>query len=129
MIFKRKETFRFEFGQPLEANYVVLIDGKPMDLERTQHSCQILDISPRGIKMFSNDKIGEHNNKPLQLEVSFILDEAVIRAIAEIVWAKPYANGFQYGLIIPNQPIIENLIVNELKIRRRKEVIRGKAGK
>lgn len=128
MLFKRKEGFRFAFGEPIPANFVILINGKPQNLERTQHPCQILDISPRGMKMFSDVEIGEHNNKLLQLEVVFILDETTIRAVGEIIWSKPYGRGKHYGLIFENQSIIENLIVSELKMRRKKEIRRGKSG-
>ena len=35
MPFKRTEGFRFTFNEPLHANFVILIDGKPEDIERT----------------------------------------------------------------------------------------------
>lgn len=126
MIFKRKESFRFEFGEPVPVNFVILLNGKPFDVERTQNPATILDISPCGMKMFSNTEIGEYSNKLVQLEVNFILDETVIRAISDIVWEKPYGNGYQYGLIFNNQKVVESLIVSELKIRRKKEVQRAK---
>ena len=51
-----------------------------------------------------------------------LLDEVLIKAVGEIKWKKQYGKGFQYGLIFENQPALEELIVSELKIRRRKEV-------
>ena len=36
MIFKRQEGFRYTFGEPLQAGAVVLIEGKPLDVERTR---------------------------------------------------------------------------------------------
>ncbi|MGN7478800.1 PilZ domain-containing protein [Solibacillus silvestris] len=122
MEFKRNEGFRFTFGVPVAAKYTVLIDGKPEDLEATKHPCEIIDISPRGMKMFSYHGIGENTNHLVQLEIQFILDEVLIKAIGEIVWKKKYGEKFQYGLIFEDQPAIEELIVSELKIRRKKEV-------
>lgn len=126
MIFKRNEGFRFAFGEPLYANFGILIDGKPQNLEKTQYPCEIQDISPRGMKMFSNIEIGEDTTKLVQLEVTFILDVTKIRAVGEIVWSKKVMHGFHYGLIFDNQPVVEQLIVSELKERRKKELQRSK---
>lgn len=122
MTFKRTEGFRFAFGEPIYAKYSVLIDGKPQDLEMTKYDCEILDISPRGMKMFSYHDIGEYTNMLVQLEVHFILDEALIKAVGDIIWEKPYGDKTQFGLIFDGQPQVEDLIVNELKLRRKKEV-------
>lgn len=122
MIFKRQEGFRFAFPEPLLASFCLLVDGKPQDLEKTQYQCDIHDISPRGMKMFSNIEIGVDSNKLVQVEVYFILDVTKIKAIGEIVWTKKVLNGFQYGLIFVDQPAVEELIVSELKGRRKKEL-------
>lgn len=122
MIFKRQEGFRFVFPESLHATFSLLVDGKPQDLEKTQYQCEIQDISPRGMKMFSNIEIGVDSNKLVQVEVSFILDVTKIKAIGEIVWSKTVLHGFQYGLIFVDQPAVEELIVEELKGRRKKEL-------
>lgn len=124
MIFKRQEGFRFSFGEPLEANFVIIIDGKPLDLERTSHACRILDISPRGVKISSEVDLNEHMNKILQLEMSFVLDVTEIKCVGEIVWSKPFGSYTHYGITFFNQAVVEELIINELKLRRRKEVLR-----
>ena len=94
MIFKRQEGFRYAFGEPLQAGAVVLIDGKPLDVERTRIPCEILDISPRGLKIAIDEDFNEYKNKVLQLEVSFILDATEIKGIGEIVWSKKFGSGF-----------------------------------
>lgn len=122
MIFKRTEGFRFAFGDPIAAHFVLLLNGKQ---ESGKHSCSILDVSPHGMKMFSKTEIGEYRNKLVQIEIQFILDEVVIKAVGEIVWKKNFGKDYHYGLIFENQPIVEELIVSELKVRRKKEVKRG----
>ena len=126
MIFKRQEGFRYAFGDPLEAEAVVLIEGKPLDVEQTRIPCEILDISPRGLKIAIGEDFNEHKNKVLQLEISFILDSTEIKGIGEIVWSKKFGSGYHYGITFFNQSTVEELIVNELKERRRKEVLRKK---
>ena len=76
--------------------------------------------------MSSEIEISGNSNQLIQVEIFFMLDETMIRAIGEITWAKPYGKGYHYGLIFDNQPVVEELIVSELKLRRKKEVKRGK---
>lgn len=122
MPFKRTEGFRFSFGEPIPAKYTILSDGELEDPKMTTYSCEILDISPHGIKMFSFHDIGENSSERLQLEVQFVLDEILIKAIGEIVWKKDFGSKLQYGLIFVGQPQVEELIISELKLRRKKEV-------
>ena len=126
MIFKRKEGFRHAFGEPLEAGVVILIEGKPSGVERTRIPGNILDISPRGLKLLIDHDFDEYKNKVLQLEISFILDVMEIRGIGEIVWSKKFGSGYHYGITFFNQSDVEELIVNELKSRRRKEILKEK---
>lgn len=125
MFFKRKEGFRFSFDEPIPAEAVILVDRRPVDIDRTRHKCQILDISPRGMKMFIDAEFGEKLNKTYQLEIHFVIDMTDIVGIGEIMWEKPYGAGKQLGIVFNDQPSVEDLIINELKSRRRKEV-RGK---
>lgn len=126
MIFKRKEGFRHAFGEPLQAQVVILIERKPLDVKRTRIPCEILDISPRGLKMAIGEDFNEYKNKVLQLEISFILDSTEIKGIGEIVWSKKFGSGYHYGITFFNQSSVEDLIINELKVRRRKEVLQAK---
>jgi len=126
MIFKRQEGFRYAFGEPLQAGAVVLIEGKPLDVERTRIPCEILDISPRGLKIAMDEDFNELKNKVLQLEISFILDSTEIKGIGEIIWSKKFGSGYHYGITFFNQSSVEELIINELKVRRRKEILQEK---
>lgn len=126
MQFKRSEGFRFDFPNTIHANYKILVNGLVENIEQPVYECRIHDISPRGMKMFSEVSFGEYSNKMLQLEVHFILDEVAITAVGNIVWERPYAKGIMCGLIFLNQPKLEELIVSELKGRRRKEVLLAK---
>ena len=126
MQFKRSEGFRYDFPNPIHANYKILVNGLVENIEQPVYECQIHDISPHGMKMFSELSFGDLSNKMLQLEIHFILDEVAITAVGDIVWEKPYANGKLYGLVFINQPKLEALIISELKARRRKEILFAK---
>ena len=124
MAFKRQEGFRFAFGTPIEANFIVLIDGNSSVEKQT---CKVLDISPRGMKVITDVNLNNYAGDNVQLEVYFYLDEAEIKALADVVWVKTFGAKFQYGLIFDKQPIVEELIIEELKIRRRKEISKTKS--
>ena len=125
--YKRKEVFRFAFNPPLDAQFAVLVNGRKID--RMMHPCKIIDISPRGMKIFTDVDILKNYHYPpdlLQFEMHFVLDITKIQAIGHVRWSKAYANGAYFGLLFRNQPGIEELIVSELKRRRRKEVFAKK---
>ncbi|WP_421663935.1 hypothetical protein [Lysinibacillus telephonicus] len=71
--------------------------------------------------------IGEYlKNTTLQIEIQFVLDVTMIRATGEIVWSKPYANGSQFGVLFHKDENIDELIISEMKQRRKKEVLQDK---
>ena len=127
MFFKRKEGFRFSFDNPIPAEIVILDNGRPADIERTRYKCHILDISPRGMKMFTEADFGVRLNQAQQIEIHFVLDMTDIVGVGEVMWEKPYGRGKQFGIVFYDQPSVEDLILNELKSRRRKEVNRQKS--
>lgn len=120
MNFRRKESFRFIFNEPIGAEFTVYVNGKP--LNDNSYSCKIHDVSPRGMKLFSDEKIDLDFQQNIQFKVHFVLDTQNISALGDVVWCKPYFTGKQYGLAFHEQSDIEELIINEMKNRRRKEV-------
>lgn len=126
MHFKRQEGFRFVFNEPIDARFKLLINGQPVEAFGSC-PCKLLDISPRGVKMFSEVKFGEYINKAnLQVELQFVLDVTTIHAIGEFVWRKTYGRGDQYGIVFQAQANIDELIISEMKLRRKKEVMQSK---
>lgn len=125
--YKRKEAFRFVFNQPLDAEFSVLVNGRQIDSE--MHPCKIIDISPRGMKVYTNSDISKIYNIPpesFQFQMHFVLDITRIQAIGYVRWCKLFGTGAHFGLQFENQPDIEELIISEMKRRRRKEVISKK---
>lgn len=127
MAFKRQEGFRFAFGEPLSANFMILTKGERHELTGKRLPCKIIDVSPRGMKIMTDVDLKNFSGKGLQLELYFYLDATEIKAVADVVWTKVYGSNFQYGLFFYNQPAVEDLIVEELKVRRRKEVMQSKS--
>ena len=124
MFFKRTEGFRYKFEEPLQTTFTIVENGKAVEDEAAIGG--ILDISPKGIKMFSSVDLSAGKMICPQLEIRFIIDSLTIVAYGEVIWSRPYQKGRQYGIFFNNQQPLENLIVEELKIRRKKEVIEEK---
>jgi len=121
MKFKRQEGFRYKFDEPIKMTFAIYENGK---VNQTQTAmADLLDISPRGLKMFTEVDLGVN---PPPLDLRFVLDTIEVRAYGEIIWSRPFGNGKQYGVNFNNQGSVEDLIVDELKSRRRKEADEAK---
>lgn len=119
MLYKRHEYFRYTFGQPLEGEFRIIIgDGE----ERESHpgDCQLIDISPGGAKIFTKFDIPVERG-PVRLHIKFTLLENPIEVRGVIVWRKSYSGGYMYGYDFDEDARLQQLIVKELKLRRRSE--------
>ena len=121
MIFKRQEGFRFKFDEPIKMTFAIYENGKVNQAQTAM--ADLLDISPRGMKMFTEVDLGVN---PPPLDLRFVLDTIEVRAYGEIIWSRPFGNGKQYGVNFNNQGSVEDLIIDELKSRRRKEADEAK---
>ncbi|RKQ12837.1 PilZ domain-containing protein [Ureibacillus endophyticus] len=110
------------FDPPIEGEYEIYLNGQLASHER--YIGQILDISPRGMKIVCGPEIESFLMKSsLQMNVRFLLDVTYIRALGDVIWSRSFGDSFQCGLNFTVQKDIDELITNELKHRRRKEVL------
>lgn len=120
MLYKRHEYFRHSFGTPLDATFrIVLGEGAN---ESNPGNCVLLDISPGGTKIATDFKLPSEQG-PVSLRFNFILFETPIEIEGKIAWKKQSVGGFQYGIDFVEDPSVGKLIVDELKLRRRTEVV------
>lgn len=127
MLYKRTEYFRYTFGEPLEAKFQIVVENGT-DTESSPGECHFMDISPGGAKLFAKFNI-PLEREAVRLHIKFTLHEKLIDLQGVIVWKKPYSGGYMYGYDFDEDPAIEQLIVEELKLRRRFEVNAGSAVK
>lgn len=127
--FKRKEGFRFTFGTPVRGNARVLVGDEVVDAKAETITIDIIDISPKGMKLVTLHNIDNAVLREVTLEVTLCIDTAVIEAHGEIVWKRSAGNACAYGLFFKEQSVNEELIIEELKIRRRKEMKLGTQSK
>ncbi|MFJ7921388.1 PilZ domain-containing protein [Lysinibacillus fusiformis] len=121
MIFKRQEGFRFKFEEPVQITFAVYENGRVNHGQTAM--AELLDISPRGLKMYTEVDLGVN---PPPLDVHFVLDTQEVRAYGEVIWSRPFGSGKQYGVYFNDQGRVEELIVDELKLRRKKEAAEAK---
>lgn len=120
MFYKRAEYFRYTFGEPLEATFRILVADETRK-ESGLGNCALIDLSPGGAKLFAKFDI-PLERKPVQLQLIFTLFESQINTVGTVVWKKSHRGGYLYGFDIEEDENIAQLIVQELKLRRRFEV-------
>lgn len=125
MLYKRTEYFRYTFGEPLVAEFRIVVENGT-DIESSPGECHFLDISPGGAKLFAKFDI-PLERESVRLHIKFTLYEKLIDLQGVIVWKKPYSGGYMYGYDFDENVEIEHLIVEELKLRRRSESVLGSA--
>ncbi|WP_336636209.1 PilZ domain-containing protein [Lysinibacillus fusiformis] len=121
MIFKRQEGFRFKFEEPVQITFAVYENGRVNHGQTAM--AELLDISPRGLKMYTEVDLGVN---PPPLDIHFVLDTQEVRAYGEVIWSRPFGSGKHYGVYFNDQGRVEELIVDELKLRRKKEAAEAK---
>ncbi|MDQ0429021.1 MULTISPECIES: PilZ domain-containing protein [Caryophanaceae] len=116
MFYRRSESFRYTFGTPPEI-FLQLRDPLKDQVLPVKIYCLLLDISPKGAKLFSERelKLGEES-----VSLEFVLNHERITANAEIAWMHQYEEGWMYGADFEHNSIKEMLILNE--IRELKEI-------
>ncbi|MBB4824507.1 hypothetical protein HNO89_001729 [Sporosarcina luteola] len=115
MLYKRTEYFRHSFGNPIEAEFRILL-GEQHAAASRPGNCKMLDISSGGAKLYTEYDIPIEVHG-LNLRLRFTLYEQPIEQEGKIVWKKPYKNGYLYGFDFLEQPLIARLIVDDLKLR------------
>ncbi|MFJ7825239.1 PilZ domain-containing protein [Psychrobacillus sp. NPDC096623] len=122
MKYNRNEYFRYTFGEPCDATFR-LIKQHQGDAEvelSKKGACKIIDISPNGVKMFSELFISIEQLH--YVELNFTLDTNPISMVGEFVWSHRKSFGHEYGIKLVGDDDSEKMIIAELKNRRRKEM-------
>ncbi|WP_088005702.1 PilZ domain-containing protein [Indiicoccus explosivorum] len=118
MFYKRSESFRYTFGQPVEAVFRILGDFGRNGAPDAHGGCLIVDLSPAGMRLFSELPLPEKT----RLMVEFSLTGERIRTEGAVVWRQAHMSGSLYGVKLETNAAAERLIIEELKRYRRAEV-------
>jgi hypothetical protein len=121
MLYKRHAYFRYTFGKLLEGKFRIVTNGG-QESESSLDDCQLIDCSPGGAKLFEKFDIPV-GRVSVRLRAKFTILENLIEIPCVIVWRKPYSGGYMYGYDFDEDAKLEQVIVEELKLRRRSKII------
>jgi len=114
MLFKRDESFRFTFENPVKATFKVLRLNQ-LNNGLKEGSALIIDLSPNGLRLSSSLDL-PINEKNIVLMISFVLNAQPLSIMAEPIWKKrTSATSFSYGLVGVNDEETKSMIITELK--------------
>lgn len=116
MLYKRTEYFRYTFGEPLDAEFRIL---KSKD-QSNPGQCKMIDLSPGGAKLYSSFNIPAGTDGA-KLLLKFTVYNYPLEIQGKVLWKKPFNQGFMYGFEFKEDQKNGELIVDELKLRRRSE--------
>ena len=128
MLYNRKEAFRHTFKNPIPATFQLIVEGEKDDeIEfSNKGACLIVDLSPSGIRIYSKLDIPKRPGYPIHLAIEVLLTDEPLKLVGDLVWKKAYMDGHQYGIDLKTDEKIEFQIIQELKERRRLELIETK---
>ena len=115
MKYKRDESYRFTFSQPIPCTFTIVGIGDQTIQSKTAKG-EIVDLSPQGCRLQSLLDI--HLEKEVRLQVEFQLDEGFARilSVGVIQWKKQKGiSHFQYGIEFVKDADLKNTITDELK--------------
>lgn len=114
--YKRSEPFRHLLVTPVEVQYQCTVNQVAFT-----RVGKIIDISPSGISLLVSELLKtEELQSPIGL--SFCLDTKLLETAGEVRWKKYHAEGIQYEVELKENESFEQLIIEELKLRRKKEI-------
>lgn len=115
MQFKRNESFRYTFGQPLPALFsIIRFNGR--EINSSPGEAEIIDISPEGIRLSSELSIPDISSNEVVLSIEFILNENEFIVDGKIVWQKKWNTSTIYGINLIVEEPQKNEIIEQLKI-------------
>ncbi|MGP4075383.1 PilZ domain-containing protein [Halobacillus sp. K22] len=95
MRYRRNETLRYTFDEPLPAAFkLIKVDKKPVN--SSMGSGRVIDISPGGMKLASDVHIP--TSKTVHLFVTTSIAGQDLSFTAEVIWSKPARGQYHYGL-------------------------------
>ena len=96
MIFKRDESFRYEFKEPIPTTFSFQqIDSK--EFNSNPGMAKLIDISPNGCKIFTPLEIPSTTHE-VNLTLNFTLGSKEFVSSGTIIWRKTFGKNFYYGL-------------------------------
>lgn len=108
MYYKRNESYRFVFNQPVEGKLTKREDNNTVTTD-----VRILDASNEGAKIYCKSAIEFKKNTEIQL--SFKLNSTSFHTSGIVKWTKKFQNTLELGLHLNTDDEYKSNIIMELK--------------
>lgn len=120
MKYKRKESFRHVLERNVMAKCKITSRNEEKIVLETE-LCRLVDLSPSGVRIAIPDSlpVDEHL---LKAELNFVLYAKPISVEGTIKWKKLQNDDYLYGIDLEADEALMEMIISELKLRRRQEV-------
>lgn len=119
--YKRKESFRHVLERDVMAKCKISSVNKEEKVLVETKLCRLVDLSPSGVRIAIPDSLPMDEN-PLKVELNFMLYAKPISVEGMIKWKKLQMDDYLYGIDLEADEALMELIISELKLRRRQEV-------
>ncbi|AYC28964.1 PilZ domain-containing protein [Paenisporosarcina cavernae] len=124
MEYKRQESFRHTFHEPVPALYrLVSSDG----IAQEDTACVMMDMSPSGVRVYSKFDIYMVPGMEVPIEVEVVLTNQPIKMSGRVIWKRAHFDGKQYGISIDADEQEQQHIIDELKERRKIEMFQWRS--
>ncbi|MGG0655043.1 PilZ domain-containing protein [Rummeliibacillus pycnus] len=121
MKFKRKESFRHALERNVTAECKIPSIKEDNEVIVETESCRLVDLSPSGARIAMPVSLPVEDH-PLNVELNFVLYAKPICVEGMIKWKRMQGDEFLYGIDLEADEVMMELIISELKLRRRQEV-------
>ncbi|WLR49082.1 PilZ domain-containing protein [Halobacillus litoralis] len=114
MRYKRKDYFRYDFKEPVEAYFRIHRVGIK-EVNSSKGEARIINISPHGMKLNTNLDLPHQDGHEVKLSISFSLNGQPFLLPGTIVWKKKVAE-FNYGIYMDLDESESKKLVEALKV-------------
>ncbi|MFC4556930.1 PilZ domain-containing protein [Virgibacillus kekensis] len=108
MYYKRNESYRFVFNQPVTGKLT-----KREESNTVNAVVEVLDVSNEGAKVRCNHDINFARNQKVYL--SFSLNSSAFHAPGTVIWSKRFHSSTEMGLHLQTDNEYRNNMIKELK--------------
>lgn len=119
--YKRKESFRHVLERNVMAKCKISSGNEEKKVLVETELCRLVDLSPSGVRIAIPDSLSVEEY-PLKVDLSFVLYAKPISVEGTIKWKKLQNDDYLYGIDLEADEALMELIISELKLRRRQEV-------
>lgn len=114
MQYKRHESFRYTFNEPLIATFKLIVEKDGEFVETKQSDALLINLSPNGARIKTGlDLPVEHGNYLLDLQIN--LNQTLITMLGKPVWKRKEFGQYVYGLEAIEDDKTKKMIIKELK--------------